>query len=265
MSGLTVEGPVVPADLSKKTDPNVGFARSYLRMRLAIGLVGILLAPAMWIMEGLLLKGPARLRGSLSEYYYSGARDVFVGALCVVGVLMLTYSTGKLRRLEFWLSGATGVAALGVAIFPTSRPNALRGEACGNVADRLPEGCTVLHQSLGENLVGDIHKWSAILFIIFLAALCLVFAAAEEKSLGKAGNTHGRGHVIFHRVMAALVALSGLWALFGVDVSSLTHLYAGEVGATFAFGASWTFLGWDLLKQLLRELPGRARSKGRRR
>lgn len=69
-----------PVDLSDKSDPDVRFARSYLRMRLAIGVVGILLPFTLWLLEGFLLKRDWQLRGSLSAYYYSGARDVFVGA-----------------------------------------------------------------------------------------------------------------------------------------------------------------------------------------
>lgn len=244
-----------PTDLSDTSDPDVRFARAYLRIRVAIGVTGILLPPVLWFLEGVLLKGDWHLRESLSAYYYSGARDVFVGGLCIIGFLMLTYTTGSTSRADFIFSTLAGIAVLGVALFPTDRPAEVAGEhVCGTVADQLAAGCTVLHQNLGEGVVGGIHKGSAFLFIAFLACLCWAFAASEKDHHTDPGNPHGPFHVRFHRRCAGAIVIAGLWALLGPDMGNLTNLYAGEVAAVWVFGSSWLFKGWDLVKQWREEI-----------
>jgi hypothetical protein len=62
------------------------YVRSYLIMRVAIGALGIALPVVLVLGEPLLFDGQPFPRGSLSAYYYSGVREVFVGALCAIGV-----------------------------------------------------------------------------------------------------------------------------------------------------------------------------------
>src|SRR6476646_1364470 len=118
---------VRPRDLRDRTDPAVIFARSYLAIRTAVGLIGIAL-PLMFIVgEACFLDGHVHVRGSLSAYYHTSMRDCFVGALCVIGVLLITYMSGQTRRTDFWLSLLAGVGVLGVAFLPTERPDLAPG------------------------------------------------------------------------------------------------------------------------------------------
>ncbi len=55
----------------------------YLRLRRAVGALGVLLPFAL-----LAIAGP---RESLSAYYHSPARDVFVGVLCLIAALLAAY------------------------------------------------------------------------------------------------------------------------------------------------------------------------------
>ena len=62
---------------------------SYKRMRQAIGVAGMAL-PLGCYLAGLLFSGLG-LQNSISAYYYTNVRDVFVGILVCVGLFLLAY------------------------------------------------------------------------------------------------------------------------------------------------------------------------------
>jgi hypothetical protein len=251
MLGLTTETFKRPADLSDKTDPHILYFRSYLRMRLYIGGLGVLLPLLLWSAEGPLLQGDWRIRDSLSAYYHSGARDIFVGVLCAVGLLLITYMAGKPRSFDFVLSSISGIAALGVALLPTERPYLDElAPRCGPLVDPLPAACTRVQQLFGESTIANVHFVSAGLFITSLAVLCFVFAWRERQHRDSSG--HGPVHIWFHVACGTMIVFALVWVPWGVDLtlgeSRLTTLYVGEVVSVFAFGASWFLKGIDLLR-----------------
>ena len=69
--------------------------------------------------------GATEMLNSISGYYYSDMRDVFVGILFAIGVFMLTYEGYNL--FERMLSNLGGVLAIMVALFPTTAVGAIRG------------------------------------------------------------------------------------------------------------------------------------------
>jgi hypothetical protein len=249
--GLTTDTFERPTDLGDKNDPQILYFRSYLRMRLYIGGLGVLLPLLLWIAEGPLLKGDWRVRDSLSAYYHSGARDIFVGVLCAVGLLLITYMAGKPRSFDFVLSSIAGVAALVVALLPTERPYLGEQDVrCGLLVDPLPPACTRVQQLFGEDAIARVHLGSAGLFIASLAVLCFVFAWRERQHQDHSG--HGPFHIWFHVACGALIVLAVIWVFAGVDLSAgdwnFTPLYVGEVVSVLAFGASWFLKGIDLLR-----------------
>src|SRR5215217_9747410 len=87
---------------------------SYLFLRRAIGFIGIAL-PFVLVLGKLVVDGDGMLT-SISGYYYSGMRDVYVGSLCAIGVFLLSY-----RGYGFIDDIAADIAAagaFGVALFP---------------------------------------------------------------------------------------------------------------------------------------------------
>jgi hypothetical protein len=94
--------------------------RSWYSTRLTVGILGIAMPFALIIGDLFVLEGSAWTRGSLSAYYHSGVRDVFVGVLCIVGVFLISYRMSDWRHPDSWLSTAAGIAALLVAFFPTT-------------------------------------------------------------------------------------------------------------------------------------------------
>src|ERR1700754_981737 len=146
---LSRESFVRPHNMSDEADPSVLYVQSYLLIRTIVGIIGFLLPFVFIIGEAVFLRGGIHVRGSISAYYHTSMRDVFVAALCVVGFLLVTYLAGQRNTWDFWLSLVGGVALVGVVFFPTGRPGLLRGAPrCGTAP--MPEGCVPIQQALGE-------------------------------------------------------------------------------------------------------------------
>lgn len=229
-------------------DAAVLYVRSYLLIRTVVGLLGVALPTVLLLADWLLLGGEAELRGSLSAYYHSPARDVFVGILFVVGVLLMTYLAGQRDTWDFWLSLVAGLAALGVALLPTPRPGLPEAaRRCGE--EPRPPGCSGVQQALGETLTGVLHFVLAAIFILCLAAMCFLFArraARHDGAVGVARLLRGAGVVIL-----LAVAWAGVGSLADIEVDGLEALYLGEVVAIYAFGLCWFVTGRRLWTRLL--------------
>lgn len=202
-------------------EPN--YVRSYVFTRFAIGVLGISLPVLLVFGEPLLFDGQPFPRGSLSAYYYSGVREIFVGGLWAIGVFLVVY-----KFLDFsWeslLSSLAGAAAVLVAVFPTERPG-----------DGVP--LTPWQAKLGEGVVSGIHYTTAAVFIGLLIPIVLFFARQE-------GRRNQRSWQGFHTVTAALILFGAALAAFaGITGGPDKGVLYGEWIAVWAFGASWLAKG----------------------
>ena len=232
-----------PADLSDRTDPSALYVRSYLVIRMVVGFIGIALPALLIIGEASFLQTGVRVRGSLSAYYHTSMRDLFVGGLTVVGVLLLTYMAGRKSRPDRWISSIAGVAVLGVAFLPTNRPGLTDASPrCGTTPE--PAGCSPTQQLLGETQVATIHFASAVVFILSLAAISFYFAC-RAKAKGELAAER------IHRASGTALLLAVGWAAVGsllpIDIGPLTPLYVGEVVSVWAFAVSWLTAGRQIV------------------
>lgn len=205
------------------------YVRSYVFTRFAIGVLGVLLPPLLVFLEPALFDGLPFPRGSLSAYYYSGMREVFVGGLWAIGVFLFVY-----KFLDFsWeslLSSVAGVAAVVVAVFPTERPG-----------DGIAP--TPFQAKLGEGTVTSIHYTAAAVFIGSLIPIVLFFAREE----GRRNHHSWRG---FHTITAAFILFGAALAAFaGITGGPDKGVLYGEWIAVWAFAASWLVKGaeWETL------------------
>ena len=222
-------------------DRDTAYSRSYRGIRLALGGLGVAL-PLIFIAAESGLAGDVHLRGSISAYYHSPMQDVFVGGLCVIGFLLATYMSGEPRSLDFRASLIAGVAVLGVVFFPTSRPELGIGQPPCESDPKVPS-CSFVERALGESTTAVVHAVCAIVFILGLAVMSLLFAAAE---LTPEGAVRRKGRFVLHTVCACVIVLAGFWALTGSDLGPLRPVYLGEVAAVWAFGASWIAAGLNV-------------------
>jgi hypothetical protein len=101
--------------------------------RTAIGVLGVSL-PLLLIVSSLVQR--QALQGSISAYYFTSARDWFVGILWVIGVFLFFYryrprqpelarsqkASIRSGAADAWLGKVAGLAAVVVALFPTTSP-----------------------------------------------------------------------------------------------------------------------------------------------
>lgn len=106
----------------------------YPTYRTAIGVLGVALPPAL-----LLWTTGQGVQNSLSAYYYTAGRDWFVGTLWVIGVFLIFYqyrpqqpelatsprAAIRTGRADAYLGKCSGVAAVLVALLPTTPPEGL--------------------------------------------------------------------------------------------------------------------------------------------
>jgi hypothetical protein len=202
------------------------FVHSYLFLRRVIGIIGMAL-PLALIIGVALLSG--ELLTSVSGYYYSDLRDVFVGCMCAVGVFLIFYR--GLDRFEDILSWVAGAAALGVALFPT-RP-------AGN-------------PSAFDIVIGVVHVVFSAMFFLTLAAICLfLFTRKEKDPVPDPRRKKVRNNVYITCGIVILVCLA-LIAVFGwlleAETRALRPVLWLEATAIFAFGVSWIVKGQTLLR-----------------
>jgi hypothetical protein len=197
---------------------------SYRRLRTLVGAVGIALPFVLVFVDMLAFGEP--LRDSLSAYYYSGLRDVFVGALCATAAFLITYKVVE-PGPDNWFSNAAGVAALVVALFPKRRID--------------PNGpLTPLQELVGEDAAATLHFTAGVTFIVALAVISYFFG--RRVVIDPARTPAARA--VLSRLHFACAAIIGL-ALAGYALTKLTGafqtyaLLVTEWVAVVAFGISW--------------------------
>jgi hypothetical protein len=209
------------------------YVRSYLIMRVLVGALGVALPFLLVLGDGLVFDGDPFPRTSLSSYYYSGVRELFVGALSATGVFLVTYKVAD-RTLDNTLSTFAGVAVAVVALLPTGLPP--------DVVEQTP-----LQERLGESVVETIHYVAAGAFIVSLAVISFFFGVREGTRPPRDGRRSPAFWRRYHWTCAAAIAVAVAWIgvteLFGGPPNSLLY---GEAVAAWAFGASWLVKGLEL-------------------
>lgn len=193
-----------------------GLIESYLRLRRIIGLLGLLL-PALLAGTAAALDGQA-LQPSLSAYYHTGARDLFVLVLGAIGVALLAYRGHD--RSDVRATRVAGLCALAVALLPTEP--AL--------------GATAMQQAIGAA-----HATSAGAFFTTMGYISLVlFRRTDQPHPTAAKLRRNRVYAVAGTiVLGCVIALGALHLV--AERSPLVFWI--ESLAVMAFGAAWLVKG----------------------
>ena len=200
---------------------------SYLGLRKAIGLIGMTL-PFVLAFGKVAFESPG-LQSSVSAYYYTVMRDVFVGSMCAMAIFFMSYR--GYGRQDALAGKLACVFALGVALFPVA-----------------PLGSEIAH----ERLVGAVHLLSATCFFLTLAYFSLALfrktspvTAPTPQKLQRNAVYTACGYTIL-----ACVALVVLARLLGWEQAhrSLAPVFWLEAVAIVAFGLSWLTKGEAILQ-----------------
>ena len=220
---------------------------SYLGLRKAIGILGVALPFVLPFGQILLhalgiqssLHTPV-IANSVSSYYYTDMRNIFVGSMCAIGVFLMSYRGYDWR--DKFAGRIAFVCALGVALFPT-RP--------------LPVATP------DEKLIGGVHLTFAALLFLTLAYVSLMLFTETDPNKTPTRQKLQRNVVyrVSGYIMLACIALIAVAALPPIKamVEQLAPRFWLEAIAIVAFGVSWLTKGEAILKD--QETPSAAPQK----
>jgi len=232
---------------------------SYHKMRLAVGVIGILLPFSLWIFNTIInetgiLDNPnliifshtyesaENLKSSISHFYYTSVGKLFTGALCAVSLFLFCYrgyarpSYGKFYFIpgDNFMCNFAGAMALLVVIFPTSSEKTITDNF------RIFEASVV---------TGYVHYIAAVLFFIALTIISFV-NFRRTKDPDKFGKM--KSHPIYK--YCALVMFSSMLVLLFIFVLGKMNVDVGwtneynlifwlETVMLLAFGYAWIVKG----------------------
>lgn len=199
---------------------------SYMTLRKFIGILGFML-PGTLFLGGLLVFGTG-LQSSMSAYYHTGMRDVFVGTLCAIGVFLLSYR--GLERRDDIAGNLACLFAVGLALFPTAVDGATGVAA----------------------VIGKVHFIFAAAFFLTLIYFCLRLFTQTNPDRLPTPRKLARNRIYRtcgYLMLACLVLIAALKLAPGTDawVRDTRAVFWLESAAIVAFGVSWLVKGEAIL------------------
>jgi hypothetical protein len=198
------------------------------RHRQLIGYIGLTMPFLLYVIAGWRhVEGLSRWKflSSISAYYYTGAVAVFAGILVALALFLFSYRgyDNTDRRLDRMAAIAAGIAAIGVAFFPT----------------RAPENLPAL--SWWTPIIGVIHFVSAlILFGSFIFFSLFLFRKSNEKERGSRPLEKRLRNIIFVICGLAMAACI-VWVLIALVFRG--PIFWPEALALEFFAISWLAKG----------------------
>ena len=209
------------------------FYLSYMTLRQAIGWTGLLM-PIVVKVGGYAFQG-ITTTGSISAYYYTGMRDVFVLTLVLVGALLACYRTPA--KQDMWIGLVAGLAAIGIALFPTDVEFA--AQVLAQYPSTADGKCYVIRGLLGYHF--------AFVGLFFALAFYLVyfrFSALTPSSPTRQKITRNR----VYKACGILMLLAFLAIGFLAWRNHGDSIFWPEAVAVVAFAVAWLVKGQLVLK-----------------
>lgn len=209
---------------------------SYLSLRKSIGVLGLAL-PIVLPLGAWLLFDAQSLEDSISDYYHTGMRNIFVGILCAIGVFLFSYK--GFERKDDIAGDLACIFAVGVAIFPTT-----------------PDGDV----SSVDKLLGILHFASAGLFLATLAYFSYFLFTKSNVDVPPPGPKRNRNRIYRASgyVIVASIVLIAVVKLLPSQIEAVLLPYRPvfwlEAAAVIAFGMSWIVKGEMLMRDVVAEL-----------
>jgi hypothetical protein len=215
-------------------DAPVPLVISYLMMRLMIGVLAVLLP---FVLIGVNWAIGHGFQPTLSGYYYTPMRNVFVGTLWAIGVFLVSYYGYDLA--DRLITDAAGVFAILVSLFPTT-PN---------------------RPTAGQVLIGDFHLGFACAAFALLSVMAFRFAKREptlpgltrwqrlKYAFGFTGPGSSQSPLwarVVYRVSGAMILLCVVLCYPLSLVDEYAWLYLETIILVF-FGLSWFVKGRKIL------------------
>jgi cytochrome bd-type quinol oxidase subunit 2 len=207
---------------------------SFRTTRRAVGWLGILLP--FLLLAGAWLGDCRTLQPSISHYYFTSVREVFVGVLCAVSLFLFTYKGHSL--LDGVAANIAAIFSLGVALFPT---NYLRLFPC--------QAPTV--SVIAGDFNDELHLASAALFFGTLAFMSLYLFTKSKHPREQWTQRKKKRNTLYKvcgwLIVFCILMIGSSGSVFKVKETS-TFTFWFEALALLAFGVSWLTKGEQLLR-----------------
>ena len=211
---------------------------SYYTMRRAIGVLGITL-PLILLGGSSLFGECEEVQSSISTYYHTNMRNIFVGFNCAVALFLFAYRGHDWRDN---LAGYLGcIFALGVAFLPCTISS--------------PVQLCLIPVSEQNPLVGNLHNMSALSYFIILIVYALFLfpkthmdmVTGEKKFMGRQKKKRNVVYYICGGLMTAslLLIIAYIWFLenHSPGLKSLNPVFWLESIVLLSFGITWLTKG----------------------
>jgi hypothetical protein len=200
---------------------------TYTYLRLGMAGISIIFPLFLWWV-GLIFD--VKFQASISSYYHTPMRDIFVGSLIAIGAFLWFYQ--GIPKIENFALNCAGILAIVVALTPTKFLNVDGQVKCATFT-------TLPIRGISETTASYVHGTSAILFFAAIAFVCIFTSGETLKEISDPArkkfyktlyNFLGAGMIISPLISALLL-------LFWNQTSNI--IYFVELVAVWAFSAYW--------------------------
>ena len=201
---------------------------SYLTLRKFVGFVALLLPFALTIPYRLITCKPLEL--SLSAYYYTSMRNIFVGGLCAIAVVMICCR--GFDDHDFYAGIFAAVCAFGVVFCPMK-----------------PPFCAPMYRYTA----GKAHLCFAVALFLTLAYFCIVLFTKTAPPPAKPTLKKNQRNKVYYACGAIiLLSMAGALAFHNQErlLGRVGTLLLFESTSLWAFGVAWLVKGQLILKDL---------------
>lgn len=213
---------------------------SYLVLRRAVGIIGVSL-PVVLLAGSMIIFNCGEVQGSISKYYHTIMRNVFVGSLCAVALFFWAYKGYKRDEKDHKYmipdnpaGNLAALFALGVAFFPTYVGN-----------DELT---SCMQSAYPHKVIGYLHLFWALSFFLMLAYFSIVLFTK-----GKGSNENRLYRICGFTILGCItVIILYTYVLKNVfpDLRNIKPIFWLEAIALWAFGISWLKKGRMSFKRM---------------
>jgi len=228
----------------KTEDVKTELAQNYLALGRLLGIMGICLPFVLWF--GSIPFGCSEIQPSISEYYHTRMRNVFVGVLFAMGFFLFNYSDGDIKKSkDIALRFIAGSSAILTAVFPTAiNLNAKKIlETKSTLAD-IKNCCNIDYIYDVKTIEALGYEWHLIFAAIFFLTMAgFSFFLFPDKNESDFRN---RVYKWSGSAMAFFIILLFIYFLFGKENEALNKLkpiYWLETLTLIAFGIAWLTKG----------------------
>jgi cytochrome bd-type quinol oxidase subunit 2 len=209
---------------------------SYSYLRKAVGFLGLFL-PIVLFLGLRFIADCSDIQPSISDYYHTKMRDVFVGVLCAISLFLYCYKGYAGDNRDNIAGTLASFFALGIAFFPTS----FDGDSSCSISPATPN----------PEYISTLHFIFATAFFLVLAYFSLkLFTLGDSDTIEK--QTRNKIYIICGYIMLGCIGAIALYFFYlknqYPNLKNYDLVFWFETIALWAFATSWLVKGELILK-----------------